>query len=149
MSSISTVHHSRMVCSFTVAISVSGIISSCSSSSVCIHFWFLVCHPLTLEGNLGWTSRPIKVPDQISRGIWVKSAPESCSVSEALFRSKVNLQTSDSQQRMCLIMLSFCLFSSAMSPNRSWVQRRSTTCWWPPALIRSWRLSERSFTTAC
>lgn len=37
----------------------------------------------------------------------------------------------------------------AVSPSRSWVQRKSTTCWWPPALIRSWRLSERSFTTAC
>lgn len=68
-----------------------------------------------------------------------------------LFRSTVNLHTSGSQQRMCLIMLLlfFVLFSSAVSPSRSWVQRTSTTCWWPLALIRSWRLSERSFTTAC
>lgn len=34
-------------------------------------------------------------------------------------------------------------------PSRSWVRRKSTTCWWPPASTRSWRLSERSSTTAC
>lgn len=35
------------------------------------------------------------------------------------------------------------------SPGRSCVRRKSTTCWWPHASIRSWRPSERSFTTAC
>lgn len=43
----------------------------------------------------------------------------------------------------------YTFLSPSMSPCRSWVQRKSTTCWWPPALIRSWKLSGKSFTTAC
>lgn len=38
---------------------------------------------------------------------------------------------------------------SPCPPGRSWVRRKSTTCWWPPASIRSWKRSEKSFTTAC
>lgn len=43
----------------------------------------------------------------------------------------------------------YAFLSPSMSPGRSWVQRKSTTCWWPPASTRSWKLSGKSFTTAC
>lgn len=35
----------------------------------------------------------------------------------------------------------------SLFPNRSWVQTSCITWWWRPASIRSWRPSEKSFTT--